>query len=118
MSSPFTLTIDWLAFTLPAASARDTMQVLGGEWSKGQTGFRGHPVSWTTAGAGRGIGKLGTGAVRDPVEVHVDLSDGIVAPWSHEKVRSIIQWVLDKGEHLTRIDAALEDWADLAHSIN
>ena len=28
MSSPFTLTIDWLAFTLPAGSAQDTMRML------------------------------------------------------------------------------------------
>jgi hypothetical protein len=45
MSSPFTLTIDWLAFTLPAGSAQDTMQMLGGDWAKGETGFRGYPAS-------------------------------------------------------------------------
>ena len=36
MSSPFTLTIDWLAFTLPSGSARDTMQMLGGDWTKSE----------------------------------------------------------------------------------
>ena len=111
MSSPFTLTIDWLAFTLPVGTPRETMRVLEGEWTQGKTGFRGYPVSWITAGAGRGIGKLGTGAVRDPVEVHVDLSAGIVAAWPLEKVRSVLQWVFHKGGHLTRIDCALDDRA-------
>lgn len=109
MSSPFTLTIDWLAFTVPAGSVRDTMHVLGGEWTKSETGFRGYPASWLTASAGRGIGKLGTGAPRNPLEVHVDLSAGIVAPWPSEKVRRVIQWVLQQQGHLTRIDCALDD---------
>ena len=69
MSSPFTLTIDWLAFTLPAGSAQDTMQILGGDWTKSNTGFRGYPLSWLSAGAGRGVGKLGTGALRDAMNV-------------------------------------------------
>ena len=60
MSSPFTLTIDWLAFTLPSGSARDTMQILEGDWTKSDTGFRGYPASWITASASRGVGKLGT----------------------------------------------------------
>lgn len=111
MSSPFTLTIDWLAFTVPTGSARETMEIIGGDWTKANTGFRGYPLSWITAGAGRGIGKLGTGATRDPLEVHVDLSGGIVALWPHEKVRSLIQWVMDKKGHLTRIDCAFDDRA-------
>jgi hypothetical protein len=90
MSSPFTLTIDWLAFTLPAGSAQDTMQMLGGDWTKSNTGFRGYPASWITASASRGVGKLGTGAPRAPLEVHVDLSGGIVAPWPAGKVRTVI----------------------------
>lgn len=109
MSSPFTLTFDWLAFTLPAAGPRETMRILGGDWTRAAIGFRGYPVSWMTASGGRGIGKLGTGAIRDPAEVHVDLSGGIVSPWSPEKIRSVMQWVLDKGGHLTRLDCALDD---------
>ena len=50
MSSPFTLTIDWLAFTLPSGSVQDTMQMLGGDWTKSDTGFRGYPTSWITTG--------------------------------------------------------------------
>jgi len=41
MSSPFTLTIDWLPF--------DTLQMLGGDWTRSETGFRGYPMSWITA---------------------------------------------------------------------
>jgi len=109
MSSPFTLTIDWLAFTLPSGSARDTMQMLGGDWTKSETGFRGYPASWITSSTGRGVGKLGTGAPRAPLEVHVDLSAGIVAPWPTEKVRTVIQWILKRDGHLTRLDCALDD---------
>lgn len=111
MSSPFTLTIDWLAFTLPNTSARETMEVLGGDWTKAEGSFRRYPISWITASSGRRIGKLGTGALRDPREVHVDLSAGIVAPWPHDKVRAVLQWVLNNGGHLTRIDCALDDRA-------
>ena len=109
MSSPFTLTIDWLAFTLPSGSARDTMQMLGGDWTKSDSGFRGYPASWITAGAGRGVGKLGTRAPRAPLEVHVDLSAGIVAPWPTGKVRTVLQWILKQDGHLTRLDCALDD---------
>ena len=109
MSSPFTLTIDWLAFTLPAGSAQNTMQMLGGDWTKSNTGFRGYPASWITASASRGVGKLGTGAPRAPLEVHVDLSGGIVAPWPAGKVRTILQWILKHDGHLTRLDCALDD---------
>ena len=31
MSSPFTLTIDWLAFTLPSGSVKDTVEMLGSD---------------------------------------------------------------------------------------
>ena len=109
MSSPFTLTIDWLAFTLPSGSARDTMQILGGDWTKSKSGFRGYPASWITAGTSRGIGKLGTRAPRAPLEVHVDLSAGIVAPWPAGKVRTVLQWILQQDGHLTRLDCALDD---------
>ena len=109
MSSPFTLTIDWLAFTLPAGSVQDTMQVLGGDWTKSEVGFRGYPASWITASSGRGVGKLGTGAHRSPLEVHVDLSAGIVAPWPTDKVRAVLQWIVKQDGHLTRLDCALDD---------
>lgn len=109
MSSPLTLTIDWLAFTLPSGSAQDTMQILGGDWTKSETGFRGYPASWITTSASRGVGKLGTRAPRAPLEVHVDLSAGIVVPWPIEKVRVVLQWIVKQDGHLTRLDCALDD---------
>lgn len=114
MSSPFTLTIDdWLAFTLPSGSVKDTMHMLGGDWTKSETGFRGYPASWISAGAGRGIGKLGTRAPRASLEVHVDLSAGIVAPWPSGKVRMVLQWIMRQEGHLTRLDCALDDRTSL-----
>ena len=55
------------------------------------------------------MGKLGTGAPRAPLEVHVDLSGGIVAPWPAGKVRTVLQWILKHDGHLTRLDCALDD---------
>ena len=109
MTSPFTLTIDWLSFTLPTASARETMDLLEGDWTKVKGGFRGYRFVWITTSTGRGIGKLGTGVDRNPGEVHVDLSGGLVAQWLPEKVRAVLQWVLNKNGHLTRLDCALDD---------
>ena len=97
MSSPF---------TLPSRTVQD---MVGGDWTKSNTGFRGYPDSWITAGAGRGVGKLGTRASRAPLEVHVDLSGGIVAPWPTGKVRTVLQWSLKHEGHLTRLDCALDD---------
>jgi DNA relaxase NicK len=85
------------------------MERLGGDWTKSHTGFRGYPVSWVTTSASRGVGKLGTGATRAPLEVHVDLSAGIVAPWPSGKVRTVLQWILKQDGHLTRLDCALDD---------
>ncbi|HKU51481.1 MAG TPA: replication initiation factor domain-containing protein, partial [Nitrospira sp.] len=109
MSSPFTLTMDWLSFTLPSGSVKETMEILEGEWTKSQAGFRGYPLSWITVAADRGVGKLGTGAPRSPLEVHVDLSAGIVSAWPTSKVRTVLQWILSHDGHLTRLDCALDD---------
>ena len=109
MSSPFSLTIDWLSFTLPSGTVKETMEILEGEWIKSQSGFRGYPLSWMTVASDRGVGKLGTGAPRAPLEVHVDLSAGIVSSWPSAKVRTVLQWVLSCEGHLTRLDCALDD---------
>ncbi len=109
MNSPFTLIIDWLAFTLPEVSVQETMSVLGGEWTKSKAGFRGYPLSWIWAEGSRGVGKLGTGAPRRPREVHVDLSAGIVSTWPLDQVRRVLQWVRVKQGHVTRIDCAFDD---------
>jgi len=105
----FTLTIDWLAFTLPESSPQEVIHVLGGDWVRGKAGFRGYPVSWITSEGARGVGKLGTGAPRSMLEVHGDLSAGIVSTWPTEKVREVLRWILDHQGHITRIDCALDD---------
>jgi len=105
----FTLTIDWLAFTLPKNSPQEVMRVLGGDWVRGKAGFRGYPVSWITSEGTRGVGKLGTGAPRRVLEVHGDLSAGIVSTWPIEKVREVLRWIRDHKGHVTRIDCALDD---------
>jgi len=107
--SPFTLTIDWLAFTLPDASTEDVFAVVGGEWTKTETGFRGYPLSWILADGGEGVGKMGTGALRRLREVHTDLSGGIVSSWEIEKVRTLLRWIVEQKGHVTRIDCALDD---------
>lgn len=111
MDSPFTLSIDWLAFTVPASNPEETMHMLGGEWNKAKAGFRGYPLSWIRVDGLRGVGKLGTNAPRRPNEIHVDLSGGIVSAYTLQEVRSLLLWVIEKQGHLTRIDCALDDRA-------
>lgn len=105
----FTLTMDWLAFTLPEASAQEVMNLIGGEWTRGKGGFRGYPLSWILADPSRGVGLLGTGSPRRPREVHVDLSGGIVSSWDLAKVRTTLQWIFKQQGHVTRLDCALDD---------
>ena len=83
MGSTFTLSIDWLAFTVLAATPQETLRVLGGDWSKAKGGFRGYPLSWIRTDGLRGVGKLGTHAPRRPNEIHVDLSGGL-APYQEK----------------------------------
>lgn len=109
MSPPFTLTIDWMAFTLPKSSVEAVSQALGCEWVQGEGGFRGYPRCWIYAGSPGGVGKLGTQAPRKPQEVHVDLSAGIVSTWPFEKVQIVLAWIFEQTGHLTRIDYALDD---------
>ena len=55
MDSAFTLSIDWLAFTVLASRPQETMKVRGGEWSKAKGGFRGYPLSWIRSDEYRGL---------------------------------------------------------------
>lgn len=72
----FTLTVDYLAFTLPSTSVDGVINRIGGEWSKCSGGYRGYPKSWIW-NANSGIAHLGTGASRNPLEVNVDLSGAL-----------------------------------------
>jgi phage replication initiation protein len=109
MPAPFTLTIDWLAFTLSKSSVDAVSQVLGCEWVQGEGGFRGYPHCWIYVGSSGGGGKLGTQAPRKPQEVRVDLSAGIVSTWPFEKVQRVLNWIVEQQGHLTRIDYAFDD---------
>ena len=44
MSSPFTLTIDWLAFTLPSGSAQDTIEMIKGTGRRATPAFAAIPI--------------------------------------------------------------------------
>lgn len=109
MESAFTLTIDWLAFTLPDSSPTDSASILDSDWTQMKGGFQGYPRQWIWTGSAGGLGKLGTGAPRQPREVHIDLSGGIVARWASEKVQRVLRWIKEKQGHVTRIDCALDD---------
>ena len=111
MDSGFTLTIDWLAFTVLASNPQETMKVLGGDWSKAKGGFRGYPLSWMRADGLRGVGKLGTNAPRRPNEIHVDLSGGLASALTLDQIRTLLKWVHKQQGHVTRIDCALDDRA-------
>lgn len=110
---PFTLTVDWLAFTVPHAFPFEVMDVLGGDWTQSKVGFRGYPDCWMTADGLRGIGKMGSGVPSRLREVHVDLSGGIVSAWEIPHLRKVLAWVDQLKGHVTRIDCALDDRAPL-----
>jgi hypothetical protein len=105
----FTLTIDWLAFTLPDASADEVTRLIGGDWTRAKGGFRGYPNAWIDADPARGVGLFGTGSPRRPREVHVDLSAGIVSSWELVQVRTVLAWIFQHKGHITRLDCALDD---------
>jgi phage replication initiation protein len=109
VSGGFTQTIDWLAFTLPKAEVADVITLIGGDWFQSETGFRGYPVAQLMTEGKTGVGKLGTGAPRNPKEVHVDLSAGIVSQWDETKLKAVLAWIFAQKGHVTRIDVALDD---------
>ena len=109
--TPFTLSVDWLAFTVPHAFAYEVMDAVQGEWAQSSVGFRGYPDCWMTTDGFRGVGKMGTGAPRSPREVHVDLSGGIVSAWEIPHLQAVLAWVIAMKGHFTRIDCALDDRA-------
>ncbi len=108
-SQGFTQTIDWLSFTLPDMAVDEVMKKIGGDWFESEKGFRGYPVAKLMTQGKGGVGKLGTGAYRNPREVHVDLSGGIVAQWEEATVKELLTWIFSHKGHITRIDVALDD---------
>jgi len=110
IQTAFTLTLDWLAFTVADCSVEVVQSVIGGEWAPSEFGFRGYPECWVTNDGAEGVGKLGARAPRRPKEVHVDLSGGVVSGWPSDKVQMVLRWLLlEQKGHVTRLDFALDD---------
>ena len=109
VSGGFTQTLDWLAFTLPSASADEVIKTIGGDWFRSETGFRGYPMAQLMTQGKTGVGKLGTGAPRNPKEVHVDLSAGIVSQWDEVRLKTVLAWIFAQKGHVTRTDMAMDD---------
>lgn len=107
--SAWTLSISWLRFTVPQATVHEVLTLVGGEWIQDQKGFLGYAQGWICRGPAGGLGRIGTGATRNPREVHVDLSQELISDWSYEKFQRITQWVFNRQGHCGRIDVALDD---------
>lgn len=106
--SAFTMGVDYLAWTFPSACVQEVIKTLGGRWEQCSGGQRGYRDKWITDDS-RGRGYIYTGAMRNPREVHAELSGGVVAAWPAETTQSILAWVKVKRGHLTRLDVALDD---------
>ncbi len=104
----FTQTIDWLAFTIPTIAVDEVIKTIGGDWFQSETGFRGYPKAQLMTQGKTGVGKLGTSAPRNPKEVHVDLSAGIVSQWDEARLKQMLRWIFDQKDHVTRIAPEFE----------
>lgn len=107
--SGWTFCVGWFRFTVPHATVELVKTLLGGEWFRDQKGFQGYTEGWLSRGANGGLGRIGTGAKRAPHEVHVDLSQELIASWPYEKYQQISQWVLSQNGHFGRVDIAMDD---------
>ncbi|TAJ27894.1 MAG: replication initiation factor domain-containing protein [Nitrospirae bacterium] len=103
-----TVLLDWLGFTVPSTTVQAVQDVVGGDWCRSEKGFSGYPDGYLCLSEAQ-VGRMGTGAKRAPQEVHCSLPGSALATWTIEKVRTVIQWVLDHGGHLTRLDLAFDD---------
>lgn len=66
----------------------------------------------TSESGGRAM--IGTGAPRDPGEVHVSLAGGFLAGWSFARLQGLAKWVRDHGGKFTRLDKAFDDRVGVA----
>lgn len=107
----FSLTVDWLAFTVPTSTVEEIQELIGGEWMPAEKGFNGYPRAWLCLNAGRGSGRMGTGMPYRAKDIHISMSGEIVSQWEPEKVQAICKWVKDQKGHGTRVDVALDDRA-------
>jgi phage replication initiation protein len=108
MESGFTLSIDWLAFTVLASNPQETMKVLGGDWSKAKGGFRGYPLSWMRVGRpARGRQTWAPMPLGVRMKSMWTLSGGLASALTLDQIRTLLQWVHAQQGHVTRIDCAL-----------
>jgi DNA relaxase NicK len=111
--SLWTCVIGWFRFTVPDATVEDIMSLIEGDWIKDQKGFQGYAQAWLSRGNSGGLGRIGTGAKRNPREVHVDLSQELISGWTYEQFNQVASWVIEKQGHFGRIDVALDDRSGL-----
>lgn len=105
----FCLGIDYLRFTVKGVPLDEVFQQLGGEFVKSEKGFQGYPVSYIGSGDTGGTAMVGTGAPRNPKEIHANVPGGFLSGWSYERLQGLARWVRAKGGHFTRLDNALDD---------
>ena len=77
--------------------------------NQGQEGFLGVSPRVVVSWAAGGLGRIGTGAIWAPREVHVDLSQELISDWTYQKFHDVATWVFEKHGHFGRIDVALDD---------
>jgi DNA relaxase NicK len=107
--SLWTCVIGWFRFTVPEATVEEIMALVGGDWIKDSKGFQGYAQAWLSRGTTGGLGRIGTGAKRNPREVHVDLSQELISGWTYDQFKQVSTWVFEQHGHLGRIDVALDD---------
>jgi hypothetical protein len=78
--------------SLPKGEVADVIALIGGDWFQSETAFAAIP--WPAHDAGQnGRRETGDGAPRNPKEVHVDLSAGIVSQWDETKLKTVLAWI-------------------------
>ena len=107
--SGFSLSVDWLRFTIPSMAVQTVMEQLGGDFIQASSGFLGYTIGYLQTAGNRGLIRIGTGKKGNPQEVHVDCSGGVVSGWSFDKLQALARWVVNQRGKFGRIDNALDD---------
>lgn len=107
--SGFTVSIDYLRFTIPSISAESVVQLFKGTFRQSSTGKYGYTRSWFLENADRGQLAIYTGKPQAPREVHVDITGGITGGWSYEFIQSVFRFVRDHKGKVGRLDIAFDD---------
>jgi len=106
----FSLSVDYLRFTVPASTVDEVTAHVPGDWIEAKTGFRGYSKMMVAPVANGGLGRIGYANPQRPTEVHVDLTGGCLAGWTYNELRALAGWAVDmKGGHVGRLDNAFDD---------